>query len=126
MSGGWQALAVAGGAAVGALIRWRTGLWLAPVSSTLPLGTLVVNCIGGLLVGAVLALLARYPNDGLRLLLVTGFLGGLTTFSAFSAESLSLVERGQIGWAMLHTAAHVGGALLCAAAGARVARWLLA
>ena len=57
-----------------------------------------------------------------RLLLVTGFLGGLTTFSAFSAESLALLQRGQPGWALAHSLLHVGGALAAAAAGAWLAR----
>jgi CrcB protein len=110
-----QALAVATGAAAGALARWGTGLWLNPAWVGFPLGTLAVNCIGGLAVGVAWALLA--PGGTLWLLLVPGFLGGLTTFSAFSGESLLLLQRGQFALALLHGGAHVLGALACAALG---------
>jgi CrcB protein len=110
-----QALAVATGAAAGALARWGTGLWLNPAWAGFPLGTLAVNCIGGLAVGVAWALLA--PGGTLWLLLVPGFLGGLTTFSAFSGESLLVLQRGQFALALLHGGAHVLGALACAALG---------
>lgn len=112
-----QAGAVALGAAVGALIRWAAGLWLNAGWSGFPLGTLLVNCVGGLLIGAALAHFERAPGELLRLLVVTGFLGGLTTFSAFSVESLLLLQRGHWGLAIGHTAAHVFGALACTALG---------
>ena len=73
--------------------------------------------VGGLLVGVALAVLERNPQELRRLLLVTGFLGGLTTFSAFSGKSLQLMMRGQWVWAVLHTLAHVWGALARAAMG---------
>ena len=114
-----QVLAVAGGAALGALLRWLAGLWLNASWAGFPLGTLLVNCIGGLLIGVALAWFERSPNELLRLLLVTGFLGGLTTFSAFSVESLLLLQRGQWMLALAHTGAHVLGALGFAAAGFR-------
>ena len=77
---------------------------------------MLVNCVGGLLIGMALAWFERSPNELLRLLLVTGFLGGLTTFSAFSVESLMLLQRGQWVLASAHTLAHVlGCAWLCAA-----------
>lgn len=120
----WMALAVAIGGAVGALLRWRIGLWLNPLGGPLALGTWVVNAVGGLLIGASLVWFERHPSETLRLLLVTGLLGGLTTFSAFSAESLNLLLRGQAGWALLHTLAHVLGALACAALGWWLARAL--
>jgi len=120
-----EALAVAVGAASGALLRWQAGLWLNARHPDLPLGTLGVNLIGGLLIGFCLVLLSR-PEQGLwRLLLVTGFLGGLTTFSAFSGESLQLLQRGAWGWALVHSAAHVFGALGAAALGAWLARLAL-
>lgn len=127
MSGqGWaQGAAVAIGSVAGALLRWRVSAWLNPATPSLPLGTLAVNCIGGLLVGMVLEALARQPSEMLRLLLVTGFLGGLTTFSSFSAESLGLLEQGKWIEAGLHTLAHVFGALACAALGARLVRLAL-
>ena len=120
-----QVAAVAGGAAAGALLRWRAGLWLNAAWPGFPLGTLLVNLAGGLLVGIALAWFERSPDELLRLLLVTGFLGGLTTFSAFSVESLVLVQRGQGLLAVGHTLAHVLGALGCAAIGYRVAQTLL-
>ncbi len=120
-----QVLAVAAGSAVGALARWATGLWLNARWAGFPLGTLAVNCIGGLLIGMALAWFERSPNELLRLLLVTGFLGGLTTFSAFSAESLLMLQRGQWGLAVGHTLAHVAGALACAALGFKLVDGLL-
>lgn len=120
-----QALAVALGAAVGALLRWRAGLWLNAMWTGFPLGTLLVNAVGGLLIGSALAWFEQSPDELLRLLLVTGFLGGLTTFSAFSVESLLLLQRGQWLLAAGHTLAHVLGALVCAAAGFALTRSLL-
>ena len=120
-----QALAVAGGAAIGALARWRVGLWLNAQWPGFPLGTLAVNCVGGLLIGAALVGFERAPNEWMRLLLVTGFLGGLTTFSAFSIESLVLLQRGEWALAAGHTLAHVLGALVCAAGGYRLGQLLM-
>lgn len=111
------------GAALGALLRWWLGMRLNPLWAGFPLGTWLVNAAGGLLVGMAMVWFARSPNEGLRLLLVTGFLGGFTTFSAFSAESLGLLQRGAPGWALLHSAAHLLGALACAALGHALARW---
>jgi fluoride exporter len=114
---GLQIAAVAAGSAVGALARWAAGLWLNARWAGFPLGTLLVNAVGGLLIGMALAWFERSPNELVRLLLVTGFLGGLTTFSAFSAESLLMLQRGHYGLAAGHTLAHVLGALACAALG---------
>lgn len=119
-----QALAVAAGAAVGALLRWGAGVWLN--NAAFALGTLVVNCVGGLLIGMALVWFDRTPHELARLLLVTGFLGGLTTFSAFSGESLGYLQRGQYGWALVHTLSHVLGALACAALGFRLMRVMTA
>ena len=120
-----QILAVAGGASVGALARWRVGLWLNAQWPGFPLGTLAVNCVGGLLIGLALVGFERTPNEVLRLLLVTGFLGGLTTFSSYSVESLVLLQRGEWALAVGHTLAHVLGALACATAGYRLGQFLL-
>jgi len=118
----WQMVAVASGAAVGAVARWLAGVWFNTPGAALPVGTLLVNCVGGLLIGIALVAFGRVPNEMLRLLLVTGFLGGLTTFSAFSGESLALLQRGAFGWAFIHTLAHVLGSLGCAFLGAAAAR----
>ena len=117
--------AVSAGAVVGSLLRWAAGLWLNARWAGFPLGTLFVNCVGGLLIGAVLFWLERSPNELLRLLLVTGLLGGFTTFSAFSAESLIMLQRGQLLLALGHTLAHVIGSLACAAIGFRLAQGIL-
>jgi fluoride exporter len=119
-----QAASVAVGAALGGVLRWLAGAGLNGVWPGFPLGTLLVNCVGGLLIGAAMVGFMRWPDETLRLLLVTGFLGGFTTFSAFSAESLGLVQRGAWALALLHSAAHLLGALACTAAGFSLARWL--
>ena len=114
----WSSAAmVALGAAAGAVLRWQAGVWLNPLWSSFALGTLVVNLLGGLCIGLSLPWFARHPDENLRLLLVTGVLGGFTTFSAFSAESLLLLTKGELGAALIHTLAHVIGALGCAALG---------
>ena len=117
-----QVLAVSAGAAIGALMRWLAGLWLNAQWNGFPLGTLLVNCVGGFPVGIALMWFTRSPNELIRLLVVTGFLGGLTTFSAYSVESLILLQRGMWGLAAAHTLAHVGGALACAVLGFAAAR----
>jgi CrcB protein len=119
-----QAGAVAIGAAVGALARWWAGLAFNGLWAGFPLGTLLVNAVGGLLIGMAMVAFARSPHELLRLLLVTGFLGGFTTFSSFSAESLGLLQRGDIGLALLHSAAHLLGALGCCALGYLLGRWV--
>jgi CrcB protein len=120
-----QAAAVSLGAAAGALLRWRSGVLLNGVWAGFPLGTLLVNIVGGLLIGMALEWFGRQPDEMLKLLLVTGFLGGLTTFSAFSGESLALLQRGAVGLALAHTLAHLLGALGAAALGLMLMRALL-
>ena len=120
-----QLLAVALGSVIGGLTRWQAQYWLNPRWAGFPLGTLLVNCVGGFLIGIALAWFERMPNEWLRLLLVTGCLGGLTTFSSFTGESLVLLQRGQWALAAGHTAAHVMGALVCAALGYATMRALI-
>ena len=120
-----QGAAVAGGAALGALCRWIAGVYLNSSYAGFPLGTLLVNLVGGLLIGMALEWFGRTPDEFLRLLLVTGFLGGLTTFSAFSGESLGLLQRGEMGLALLHSGLHVLGSLAAAFAGLRLMRAIL-
>jgi len=119
-----QVLLISLGASLGALARWGAGLWLNATWNGFPLGTLLVNLVGGLLIGAALEWFTHRPDELLRLLLVTGFLGGLTTFSAFSGESLSLLTRGEFGLAIAHSLAHVLGALGAAALGMRLVQAL--
>ena len=110
-------LAVALGGGVGSVLRWRIGLWLNPLALPFSAGTLAVNCVGGLLIGLLVVWFEEHPSELGRLALITGGLGGLTTFSAFSAESLSLLLRGLPGLALAHSLAHLLGALACAALG---------
>jgi CrcB protein len=118
-TGAGAALAVGFGAALGALLRWRLGAWLNPLTEAVPAGTLAANLIGGYLVGLVLAWLAQHTelSPAWRLFLVTGFLGGLTTFSPFSAEVMALLQQGRLAWAGAACAAHLCGSLLATWAG---------
>jgi CrcB protein len=118
-------LAVALGSALGGVLRWAAGLWLNPSWTGFPLGTLLVNCTGGFVIGLALFGFEHWPAALPRDFVVTGVLGGLTTFSAFTGESLQLLQRGQAALAALHAAAHVLGALACAAAGFALARLIL-
>ena len=106
-------LAVGLGAAVGAWLRWGLGLWLNPAFPTMPLGTLAANLIGGYLIGVATAILAHSSSipPEVRLLVITGFLGGLTTFSTFSAEAVTLLSRQQYSWAVMHVGSHLLGSL---------------
>ncbi|MCU0755363.1 MAG: fluoride efflux transporter CrcB [Xanthomonadales bacterium] len=124
---GWSSVAaVTAGAALGALLRWQLGERLNALLPTLPLGTLAANLLGGYLVGVALPLILSLPNlaPEWRLFVVTGFLGGLTTFSTFSAEILTQLQQGRPGWALLGIAAHLGGSLVATAAGIGTV-WLL-
>jgi len=105
-----SAFGIFAGAGVGALARWALGLLLNPVVPAIPLGTLVANTAGGLLMGVALALFDQFEAlpPAVRLSLTTGFLGGLTTFSTFSAEVTTLMMRGQTGWAGAAVVLHVG------------------
>lgn len=118
--------AVAGGAAIGALCRWGAAVVLNHRWQGFPLGTLFVNLLGGLLVGIAVVWLQDKPYGTLHLFVLTGMLGGFTTFSAFSAESLALIARGQWQLATAHALAHMVGALACAALGVALARAVVA
>jgi CrcB protein len=107
------------GAAFGAWLRWGLGLWLNPLFPTLPYGTLAANLIGGYLIGVAIAFFAQHPgvSPEWRLFLITGFLGGLTTFSTFSAEIFTLISRNQLGWALTAASTHLFGSLAMTALG---------
>lgn len=121
-------LAIGIGAALGAWLRWGLGLWLNPTLTDLPLGTLAANLIGGYLIGLAVAFFMQNPNlsPEWRLFVITGFLGGLTTFSTFSAETVSLLMRGQYAWGTTIIAAHLGGSLLMTVLGMQTFKWLQA
>jgi CrcB protein len=112
-------LAVGIGAACGAWLRWGLGLWLSSLHAHVQVGTLAANLAGGYLVGLLLGVFAACPGIApeWRLLLITGFLGGLTTFSTFSGEAMLLLQRGQYGWALAHSALHLFGSIACSIAG---------
>lgn len=106
-------LAISLGAALGALTRWLLGLSLNALFPTLPPGTLVANLLGGYLIGVAMAVFAQHPGitPEWRLFIITGFLGGMTTFSTFSAEVTTLVQQGRLLWATTAIGAHVLGSL---------------
>ncbi|KJK01720.1 camphor resistance protein CrcB [Pseudomonas sp. 21] len=112
-------LAVSLGAALGALLRWVLGLKLNTFLPSMPPGTLVANLVGGYIIGAAIAFFANSPGlaPEWRLLIITGFCGGLTTFSTFSAEVVVLLQQGRLAWAMGTVATHLAGSLLMTLAG---------
>jgi CrcB protein len=119
--------AVGFGAAAGAWLRWWLGIALNHVVPTLPLGTLAANLIGGYLIGLAVALMEHYqalPPE-LRLFVITGFLGGLTTFSTFSAEAATLLMHQQGGWFAALLAGHVAGSILMTLAGIATIRVII-
>jgi fluoride exporter len=116
----WRsAVAVCIGGSVGCLLRWILGMWLNGPGSVVPLGTLAANLLGGYIVGvagAFFALNSSLPAEW-RLLVITGFCGGLTTFSSFSAEVVTLLRHDRLLWACGTAAMHLGGSLLMTFAG---------
>lgn len=118
-------LAISLGAALGALLRWQLGVRLNSLYPGIPPGTFAANLIGGYVIGMAVAFFAQAPDIApeWRLFIVTGFCGGLTTFSTFSAEVVSQLQEGQLAWAMSAVIMHVGGSLLTTLAG--MASWQL-
>jgi fluoride exporter len=115
--------AVGAGAVLGAWLRWGLSALLNPILPSLPLGTLAANLVGGLLIGVVMGLAEPLSlTVATRLFLVTGFLGGLTTFSSFSAETVGLFMKGETVWPVLLVIAHLAGSLLLTGGGVLIAR----
>lgn len=114
------------GAACGAWLRWGLGLWLNPALPELPIGTLAANMLGGYLIGLAVAFFMQHPglSPEWRLLVVTGFLGGLTTFSTFSVETVTLLLRGQYAWGVGIIVAHLSGSLLMTVLGIQTFKWM--
>lgn len=106
-------IAISLGAALGAVLRWGLGVGLNHLFPALPPGTLVANLVGGYLIGLAMTLLAQAPalTPEWRLFIITGFLGGLTTFSTFSAEVVIALQQGRLGWAAATIGSHVLGSL---------------
>jgi CrcB protein len=121
-------LAVGAGAALGAWLRWALSVALNHVAPNLPLGTLASNLIGGYLVGVAVEVLVHHSllTPEWRLFIITGFLGGLTTFSTFSAEAVGLLSRHQYGWATALISAHLAGSLIMTVLGLMTVRALSA
>ena len=113
------ALYISIGAALGALIRWWFGMTMNAIFPAIPFGTLTANISGGFLMGVIMALTRNAPfmPEELRLALTTGFLGGLTTFSTFSAETVTLLSHQEYLFAFLIMISHVGGSLLATMGG---------
>ena len=120
-------IAICIGASIGALARWGLGLWLTP-GGVLPWGTLAANLIGGYLIGVAIALFQAMPqlDPRWRLLLITGFLGGLTTFSSVSAEVVEFLMAGRYTLALLTAGLHVLGSLAMTVLGLKSLAWWLA
>ncbi len=119
-------LAVCVGASLGALLRWWLGSQLNALFPAIPPGTLVANLVGGYVVGLAIAFFATYgaiPPEW-RLLVITGFCGGLTTFSTFSAEIVTLLQQGRTLWACGAAALHLGGSVVMTLAGIGTMTWL--
>ena len=119
--------AVGLGGAIGCWLRWILGVLFNPLFPTLPLGTLAANLSGGLIMGCMMGIFEHFqalPPE-LRLFVMTGFLGGLTTFSTFSAEANTLLLRGQLTWFGVHVAVHLIGSLAMTILGIFLTRGLL-
>lgn len=112
-------IVIAAGASLGAWLRWLLGMKLNALFPTIPPGTVVANMVGGYIIGLAIAFLAASPtlSPEWRLLIITGFCGGLTTFSTFSAETVALIQEGRLVWALGSISLHVLGSLAMTAAG---------
>ncbi|MBI2726467.1 MAG: fluoride efflux transporter CrcB [Polaromonas sp.] len=120
-------IAISIGAAIGAVARWGLALWLTP-GGMIPWGTLAANLIGGYLIGVCIAVFQAVPDlDPVwRLLLVTGFLGGLTTFSSFSAEVVLYMTEARYGLAVFTAVMHMSGSFIMTFLGLKSAMFFLA
>lgn len=122
----WKSvLAISLGASLGALLRWGFGSRFNALLVTIPPGTLIANLVGAYAVGAAIAFFAAYSAVPVewRLFVITGFCGGLTTFSTFSAELVILLQQGRLSWALGSVALHVVGSVLMTFAGIGTVVW---
>ncbi len=123
----WKSIvAISVGASAGALLRWWLGDRLNGLFPLIPPGTLAANLIGGYVIGVAVAFFASFPAVPAewRLFVITGFCGGLTTFSTFSAEVVALLQRGQALWALAEVGAHLAASLLMTLAGMATVLWV--
>ncbi|MDE2138852.1 MAG: fluoride efflux transporter CrcB [Gammaproteobacteria bacterium] len=123
----WKAIvAVSAGSSLGALLRWWLGMRLNTHFPPIPPGTLAANLIGGYIVGVAVAFFAGYSAlaPEWRLFVITGFCGGLTTFSTFSAEVVTLLQQGRASWALAAMATHLAGSLVMTLAGIGTVVWM--
>jgi CrcB protein len=123
----WKSvMAISLGAALGALLRWGLGNRWNSLLPAIPPGTLVANLVGGYIIGLGIAFFATYAAlaPEWRLFVITGFCGGLTTFSTFSAELVTLLQQGRPGWALGAVAVHVLGSVLMTFAGIATVGWV--
>ncbi|NGZ26763.1 MAG: fluoride efflux transporter CrcB [Magnetococcales bacterium] len=122
----YSILAIAVGSALGGVLRWFLSDRMNALFPHVPPGTLTANLIGGYIIGLAIAFFAQAPelSPQWRLLIITGFCGGLTTFSTFSAEVLNLIQQGRLAWAMGAVALHLSGSLLMTAAGIFSWQWI--
>lgn len=119
-------IAISLGASLGALLRWFFGLRLDGILPELPLGTLISNLVGGYIIGVAVAYFAVMPElaPEWRLFIITGFCGGLTTFSTFSSEVVTLLQQEQWTWALATVGAHLTGSLLMTVLGMATYMWV--
>jgi CrcB protein len=125
----WKSvIAISLGASLGALLRWGLGSRFNALFPTIPPGTLAANLVGGYVVGVAIAFFASYSalSPEWRLFVITGFCGGLTTFSTFSAELVTLLQQGRLNWAMAAVGVHVVGSVVMTFAGIATVIWLRA
>ncbi|AGA91086.1 crcB protein [Thioflavicoccus mobilis 8321] len=123
----WRSLvAIGAGAAIGATLRWLLGTKLNALFPAIPPGTLVANLLGGYLIGVAIGFFAAMTSlaPEWRLFVITGFCGGLTTFSTFSAEIVTLLQQGRPSWALVAVGLHVSGAVIATIAGIASVAWV--
>ncbi|MGB3277228.1 MAG: fluoride efflux transporter CrcB [Castellaniella sp.] len=121
-------LAISLGASLGAILRWVLGHALNGVFPALTLGTLAANLLGGYIIGIAIAVFGEHAglSPQMRLFIITGFCGGLTTFSTFSAELAVMLEQGRLGWMAAAIILHVAGSLIMTLLGMATVTWLRA
>jgi fluoride exporter len=123
----WKSIvAICVGGSVGSLLRWWLGMLLNAHFPTMPPGTLTANLIGGYIIGLAVAFFATFSAlaPEWRLFVITGFCGGLTTFSTFSAEIVVLLQQGRTLWAVGAAATHLMGSILMTFAGIGTVMWV--